>query len=138
MSDELLERATRALRERHDVTSSSDGELGMRRLESALTPFLRRMRFRILPLLVAASLSGVTAWAGISGRLPTWFRALSRAGNVEPQPAISSGAGLRATARAPDEEAVPPAPPSLVEQEPPAPSPPTAPVTPTDRRRPPA
>ncbi len=73
MSD-LLEQATKALRDEHSLEASSDGDLGRRRLERALRAAPKeRARTRTLLLLFAATFVGAGAWAGATGRMARWI-----------------------------------------------------------------
>jgi hypothetical protein len=73
MNDDLLERATRALRDTYVAECTPRGPLGERRLEGALRRSARRSRVPIVAALLAASLAGAGAWAGVTGRLPRWL-----------------------------------------------------------------
>jgi hypothetical protein len=75
MSDQLLERAARALSAKYAPESAgSDEELGLRRLEQHLDTSGRgRSRFRVTALAFAVSLVGLTAWSA-SDQLAGWFR----------------------------------------------------------------
>jgi hypothetical protein len=74
MSDELLERATRALAGRYTPEkASSEAEAGLRELVRDLAGVrARRRRWQIVALIAAASLVGITAWATATGRLARW------------------------------------------------------------------
>lgn len=89
MNEELLEKATSALRDEMSVDGASDGELGRRRLERALlvAPRRRKRRAAVLVLL-AATFVGGAAWASVSGRAPSWFHLAS-----ETAPAGSASTG---------------------------------------------
>jgi hypothetical protein len=74
MSDDLLERATRAARETHTPASSADGELGRRRLERALDAPPRPGKKRLTVAVLVAASFATTAWAAVTGRLPAVMR----------------------------------------------------------------
>jgi hypothetical protein len=81
MSDELLERATRALSSRYaPEKASAAGDLGLHKLGLGLAAArAHRARWRMVGLVAAASFVGLTAWATASGRLPRWIGG----GNIE-------------------------------------------------------
>jgi tetratricopeptide (TPR) repeat protein len=122
MTDDLLQAATRALRE-EAAESSADGDFTRARVMASLHQGKVRRRTRlafILPL--AACLAAGTAWATATGRLPEAFRALSSvvSRNAEP-PAAPKKHAPRRTAPARVEPAPVPPPRAEPELEPPSP-----------------
>lgn len=81
MTGDLLEQATRALRERVDGTTEqalvSEEEI-LSRLEAPRPP----RRVRVWPLAVAAIFVGSSVWAASSGRLAIWAQELFVAGDA--------------------------------------------------------
>lgn len=76
MSDELLERATRAMRETRPPSScdAGDGELGRRRLARALSAPPRVGKKRVVVVALVAASFATTAWAALTGRIPELMR----------------------------------------------------------------
>jgi hypothetical protein len=76
MSDELLERATRALAAKYTADKAmAHRDVGLRRLERMLSDSRPRHRpSQVVALVAAASLLAMAAWGMTSGRLPRWFR----------------------------------------------------------------
>jgi hypothetical protein len=87
MSDDMLERATRALSAKYSPENAAlRGDLGLRRVEQSLAD--RRgqpSRWRLVTLVIAASFVALTAWASVSGHLPRWFRASAADTSRPPQ-----------------------------------------------------
>jgi hypothetical protein len=112
MSDDLLESATRALREEGD--EPADGSFTRARVMASLHQGRVKRRTRlafVLPL--AACLAGGTAWGAATGRLPAVFHAISNMVSYTssaPPPSKPSGVRAPATSATPAEppvEAVP-------------------------------
>ncbi|MDB5214639.1 MAG: hypothetical protein JWO86_2566 [Myxococcaceae bacterium] len=81
MSDDLLTRATKALRDSTDA--ADDGALTLARIERSLRApanapptrsITRRRLTRFVAMPIAAVFLVLTAWASASGRLPHWLR----------------------------------------------------------------
>lgn len=92
MSEELVTRALRALRESHDGESDAAALTRARVLLLATTHRKRRRLALavILPLAAAFALS--TAWAAVTGRLPRWL-SMSRGQDEESQVDARGGGG---------------------------------------------
>lgn len=105
MSDDLLERATRALRERGEPREEDVQRARARIMETARAEKRRRARFFTLAFPIAAVLVGTTAWAASTGRLAAIWKS-----QAQPPVAVAS-----------------PPPPPVAKAPPPASSPP--PVT---------
>lgn len=139
MKDDLLEAATRALREETDEVV--DGRHTRARVMASLhqSKVKRRTRLAfVLPL--AACFAAGTAWGAATGRLPAVFHAIGRMVSYTHQPAAPAQPVTRpapAPARLePAPSAQPHQPAPLVE--PPAPAPPTVSAAPATRSSAPA
>ena len=134
MSDDLLERATRALSAQYSPEkASSHADIGSRRLARSLAAGRAfRARLQVGALVAAASFIGLTAWAAASGRLPRWLRPtnLDQVGSP-----VASFDGEVRTPAAGREVAPPVAPPAHSPTEETAPRPLPLPSVPTSHRR---
>jgi hypothetical protein len=77
MSDEILERSSRALRDESDQASapSTEASLTRARILRRATGRARRSKMLVVIAPIAAVLAGSTAWASVHGRLPqVWNR----------------------------------------------------------------
>ena len=72
MSDDLLARATRALRQSTEPHSEGMDAMLARLSPSAGSSVFRRPRVRAWGLALAATFVGLGGWAGATGRLPVW------------------------------------------------------------------
>lgn len=121
MSDDLLRRAGRALRDAHDGASERAAETRARVVAGAQRNRPRRARWMFAALPLAAALAATGVWAAATGRLSVWTSPSGPAPAVPsarasspPTPPFVAAESRSATpgtsASAPDESAPPPAP----------------------------
>ena len=91
MSDDLLERATRALKESGEPSGEELRRTRMRVMEAARASHRRRSRVVYFALPIAAVLVGTTAWAASTGRLGAAVRGV-RAVFAPEQPTVVASA----------------------------------------------
>jgi len=134
MSDDLLERATRALKESGEPSPEELRRTRMRVMDSARGTQRRRARVVYVAFPIAAVLVAATAWAASTGRLDAAMRGVRALFAPEPAPTTVASAPRIPTPVPPIaappppsvEEPiaeVPPPPPSPVASAPPAPRP---------------
>ena len=122
MSDDLLERATRALKETSEPSPEELRRTRMRVMESARASQRRRSRVVYVAFPIAAVFVATTAWAASTGRLGAAFRAL-----FAPEPAPTTVASApRIPTPVPPIAAPPPPPEEPIAEAPPPPPPPVA------------
>lgn len=110
MSDDLLERATRALRETGEPRDEDLSRTRARVMESVRTEKRRRARFFAYAFPIAAVLVGTTAWAASTGRLAAIFRQPAKEAPVAvaPPPPVEKAAPAPPEIPPPPAEALPP------------------------------
>jgi len=131
MSDDLLERATRALKETSEPSSDELRRTRMRVIETARSSQRRRARVVYVAFPIAAVLVATTAWAASTGRLDAAIRG-ARALFAPAEPTTVASAPPPAT---PIAESAPP--PRDEPVQPPIEPPPPPVITPVNPPRPP-
>ncbi|MBI5538021.1 MAG: hypothetical protein HY898_35195 [Deltaproteobacteria bacterium] len=100
MSDDLLRRASEALRKSTDGSSARAAETRSRLVASAKISRRRTRRLWMAALPLAAALAVSTAWAGATGRLPAVWQAVKSLGEPVPAAHRDTGPAAAALARA--------------------------------------